>query len=179
MQWSSTQQQGCVVASPDGRVDEALERGAVGERGQRIVPRFELDGSTGRLKFNPLANWTRAELDAYYARLYGLTKGELRYILDPTDLMGPDYPSETFRVLKNNEIRQFGEYRTQRLVLVVDFGGGTLDLALVNVDARNMEQGQCDVIAKEGRQPAQELLAEWSEVLKPLVAQPAPLPVVQ
>jgi hypothetical protein len=25
--------------------------------------------------------------------------------------------SETFRVLKNNEIRQFGEYRTQRLVL--------------------------------------------------------------
>jgi len=31
--------------------------------------------------------------------------------------MGPDYPSETFRVLKNNEICQFGEYRTQRLVL--------------------------------------------------------------
>ena len=34
-------------------------------------------------------------------------------------------------------------------------------------------------IAKEGRQPAQELLTEWSDVLKPLVAQPAPLPVVQ
>jgi hypothetical protein len=31
--------------------------------------------------------------------------------------MGPDYPSETFRVLKNNELRQFGKYRTQRLVL--------------------------------------------------------------
>jgi hypothetical protein len=59
----------------------------------------------------------RAELDAYYARLYGLTRDELRYILDPADLMGPDYPSETFRVLKNNEIRQFGEYRTQRMVL--------------------------------------------------------------
>ena len=58
-----------------------------------------------------------AELDAYYAHLYGLTRDELRYILDPADLMGPDYPSETFRVLKNNEIRQFGEYRTQRLVL--------------------------------------------------------------
>ena len=26
----------------------------------------------------------RAELDAYYARLYGLTRDELRYILDPT-----------------------------------------------------------------------------------------------
>jgi hypothetical protein len=58
-----------------------------------------------------------AELDAYYARLYGLSRDELRYILDPADLLGPDYPSETFRVLKNNEIRQFGEYRTQRLVL--------------------------------------------------------------
>ena len=30
------------------------------------LPRFELDGSTGRLKFNPLANWTRADLDAYF-----------------------------------------------------------------------------------------------------------------
>ena len=59
----------------------------------------------------------RAELDAYYAHLYGLTRDELRYILDPADLMGPDYPSETFRVLKKNELKEFGEYRTQRLVL--------------------------------------------------------------
>ncbi len=59
----------------------------------------------------------RAELDAYYARLYGLTRDELRYILDPADVMGADYPSETFRVLKNGDIRDFGEYRTQRLVL--------------------------------------------------------------
>ncbi len=59
----------------------------------------------------------RAELDAWYARLYGLTRDELRYILDPADVMSPDYPSETFRVLKNNEMRQFGEYRTQRLIL--------------------------------------------------------------
>jgi hypothetical protein len=59
----------------------------------------------------------RAELDAYYARLYGLTRDELRYILDPSDVMGEDYPSETFRVLKNNELREFGEYRTRNLVL--------------------------------------------------------------
>lgn len=59
----------------------------------------------------------RAELDAYYARLYGMTRDELRYVLDPADLMGDDYPSETFRVLKKNEMRDFGEYRTQRLVL--------------------------------------------------------------
>lgn len=59
----------------------------------------------------------RAELDAYYARLYGLDRDELRYILDPEDVMGKDYPSETFRVLKDREIREYGEYRTQRLVL--------------------------------------------------------------
>lgn len=59
----------------------------------------------------------RAELDAYYARLYGLTRDELRYILDPKDVMGADYPSETFRVLKEGEMRAHGEYRTRRLVL--------------------------------------------------------------
>jgi hypothetical protein len=59
----------------------------------------------------------RGELDAWYARAYGLTRDELRYILDPADVKGPDYPSETFRVLKTNEIRPFGEYRTARLVL--------------------------------------------------------------
>ncbi|CAD6562575.1 Eco57I restriction-modification methylase domain-containing protein [Paraburkholderia sabiae] len=59
----------------------------------------------------------RAELDAYYARMYGLTRDELRYILDPAEVKGPDYPSETFRVLKEKEIRQYGEYRTRSLVL--------------------------------------------------------------
>ena len=32
----------------------------------------------------------RAELDAYYARLYGLTRDELRYILDPKEVYGED-----------------------------------------------------------------------------------------
>ena len=59
----------------------------------------------------------RAELDAYYARLYGLTRDELRYILDPKEVYGEDFPSETFRVLKEKEVKQFGEYRTSRLVL--------------------------------------------------------------
>ncbi|MBM3216745.1 hypothetical protein FJZ36_17765 [Candidatus Poribacteria bacterium] len=59
----------------------------------------------------------RAELDAYYARLYGLTEEELRYILDPKDVYGEDFPGETFRVLKDKETKQFGEYRTRRLVL--------------------------------------------------------------
>jgi hypothetical protein len=59
----------------------------------------------------------RAELDAWYSLAYGLTRDELRYILDPADVMGEDYPSETFRVLKNNEMKKYGEYRTRRLVL--------------------------------------------------------------
>ena len=87
----------------------------------------------------------RAELDAYYAQLYGLNRKQLRYILDPADLTpreledildpreevrdpldaegyakraaASDFPGETFRVLKDKETRQFGEYRTRRLVL--------------------------------------------------------------
>lgn len=57
------------------------------------------------------------DLGAFYVRAYGLTQDELCYILDPADVKGPDYPSETFRVLKEKEIRQHGEYRTRRLVL--------------------------------------------------------------
>ena len=41
----------------------------------------------------------RADLDAFHARAYGLIRDELHYILDPADVKGPDYPSETFRVL--------------------------------------------------------------------------------
>ena len=87
----------------------------------------------------------RAELDAYYARLYGLNRKQLRYILDPkdltegelADLLSPHeevedpldeeayqkrvaqsrFPGETFRVLKEKELRRYGEYRTRRLVL--------------------------------------------------------------
>ena len=59
----------------------------------------------------------RAELDARYARLYGLSRDDLRYILDPKSVMGPDFPSESFRVLQDSELRRFGEYRTARLVM--------------------------------------------------------------
>ncbi len=31
--------------------------------------------------------------------------------------MGEELPYETFRVLQKNEIKEYGEYRTQRLVL--------------------------------------------------------------
>lgn len=61
----------------------------------------------------------RAELDAYYAKLYRLTRQQLHYILDPADIYGEKFPGETFRVLKDKEIKQFGEYRTKRLILEV------------------------------------------------------------
>ena len=59
----------------------------------------------------------QAELDAIFAHLYGLSTEDLRYILDPEDVCGEGCINETFRVLKSNELRQYGEYRTKRLVL--------------------------------------------------------------
>lgn len=48
-----------------------------------------------------------------------VNRDELRYVLDPTDVMGPAYPSETFRVLKERErvVHPLYTYRTQQLVL--------------------------------------------------------------
>jgi hypothetical protein len=87
----------------------------------------------------------QAELDAWYAKLYRLTRKQLRYILDPADLTekeledildpseevsdpldpegykkrveASDFPGETFRALKTAEEKAYGEYRTRRLVL--------------------------------------------------------------
>lgn len=59
----------------------------------------------------------QAELDAIIGHLYGLNTEDMRYILDPEDVCGQGCINETFRVLKDNEIRQYGEYRTKRLVM--------------------------------------------------------------
>jgi hypothetical protein len=48
--------------------------------------------------------------------LYHLNR-DGRYILDPADVFGDGYPSETFRVLKERETKEYGEYRTRRLIL--------------------------------------------------------------
>ncbi|WP_327417168.1 Eco57I restriction-modification methylase domain-containing protein [Streptomyces sp. NBC_01233] len=68
----------------------------------------------------------RAELDAYFFHLYGISREDTDYIL------------ESFRTesggLKNNEIAKFGEYRTKRLVLAeydrMDAAGLTLETPL-------------------------------------------------
>jgi hypothetical protein len=54
--------------------------------------------------------------DAFHCG-YSLARIELRYVLDPKDVYGPDFPGETFRVLKEKDVKQYGEYRTRRLVL--------------------------------------------------------------
>jgi hypothetical protein len=53
----------------------------------------------------------RAELDAAFFHLYGLDRSDVEFILDPPP------PAETFRVLKDNEVKRFGEYRTKRMVM--------------------------------------------------------------
>ena len=53
----------------------------------------------------------RCELDAIFAQMYGLERSDLEWILDAQS------PSSSFPSLKQNEIRDFGEYRTQRYVL--------------------------------------------------------------
>ena len=40
-----------------------------------------------------------------HAHLYGLIRDELRYILDPKEVHGEDFPSETVRVLKEKDKR--------------------------------------------------------------------------
>jgi hypothetical protein len=42
----------------------------------------------------------------------------MNYVLPHSkDLYDPNFPGETFRVLKEKEEKQYGEYRTRRLVL--------------------------------------------------------------
>lgn len=82
-----------------------------------------VDGQEGEFPYPPF-RWDEAhrhrvqcELDAFYAYKYGLSDEDLRYILDPQSVYGDDFPGETFRVLKEKEIRRYKEYRTGRLVL--------------------------------------------------------------
>ena len=87
----------------------------------------------------------QAELDAWFAARCGLNRKQLRYLLDPADLtpgelrdlmdpaeevddpLDPEeyktrrqastFEGETFRVLRDNELKEWGKYRTRRLVL--------------------------------------------------------------
>ena len=57
----------------------------------------------------------RAELDVLVARdFFRLTKDEARYLLDPSDILGPDCGFETFGALKRAEMRASGGAFTSR-----------------------------------------------------------------
>lgn len=56
----------------------------------------------------------------------------------------------------------------ERRILVVDFGAGTLDLALVALDSKGIEQGQARVIAKDGQELGGNDVDAW--LLEELVA---------
>ncbi len=51
--------------------------------------------------------------------------------------------------------------KQSRVALVVDFGGGTLDVALVSLTAKEMEQGSCRVVAKAGRPIGGRTVDDW------------------
>lgn len=116
----------------------------------------------------------RSELDAWYARAYDLTRDELRYILDPADVMGEDYPSETFRVLKSNEIKKYGEYRTQRLVLEAwdRMEAGTVQTTVAvstSVELSTLSDGAWEQPSGDGA-----TLPQLAAIIKTL---PGPIPV--
>jgi molecular chaperone DnaK (HSP70) len=49
----------------------------------------------------------------------------------------------------------------ERLALVVDFGGGTLDFALVALTPKDIDAGSCRVLAKEARPIGGNLVDKW------------------
>lgn len=49
--------------------------------------------------------------------LNDISTEDLRYIFAPEDVCGHGCINDIFRVLRDNEMRRFGEYRTKRLVL--------------------------------------------------------------
>ncbi len=46
-------------------------------------------------------------------------------------------------------------------ILVIDFGGGTLDFALIKIEEKQAEMGRCHVIAKEGAPIGGNLVDAW------------------
>ena len=51
--------------------------------------------------------------------------------------------------------------KQSRMAMVVDFGGGTLDVALVSLTAKGVQQGTCEVLGKEGRPVGGNTVDRW------------------
>lgn len=84
-----------------------------------IAPQVDLDPVVdGPVEQEAEREQLRTELDVLVARdLCGLTADEMRYLLDPSDILGSDCGFETFGALQRAERRQFGDFRTRRLIM--------------------------------------------------------------
>jgi hypothetical protein len=60
----------------------------------------------------------RAEIDVLVGRdLFCLTRNEMRYLLDPSDILGADCGLVTFSALIRAEHKKYGEFRTRKQIL--------------------------------------------------------------
>jgi hypothetical protein len=60
----------------------------------------------------------RTEVDVLVARdFFGLTKDEMRYLLDPSEILGNECGIETFGALKRSEIRRDGNFTSMNDIL--------------------------------------------------------------
>lgn len=65
-----------------------------------------------------LRRQVKAELDVFVARdFFGLTRDEMRYILDPSSILGEDCGIETFGALKRLDVRLHGRFVTYDLII--------------------------------------------------------------
>ncbi len=51
--------------------------------------------------------------------------------------------------------------KQNRVAMVVDFGGGTLDVAVISLTAKGVEDGACEVLGKQGRPIGGQLVDRW------------------
>ena len=79
----------------------------------------EDSGWSGELLLdNEARHEATAKIEAIYtSQMLKLNRSEVEFILKPSDISDKFSGYETFGALERSEIRQFGEYRTQRLVL--------------------------------------------------------------
>lgn len=83
-----------------------------------VAPLLNVDPRSKPLEDPNERDRVRAEIDVLVARdFFGLTLEEMRYMLDPADILGSDCDFETFGALKRAEIKQYHEFRSRRLIL--------------------------------------------------------------
>ena len=114
------------VKSPESKDELRIARLAAslalaGEEMARYVDKFSKEDpgwNRALLTLDDDRRQAKAEIESLYAsKILGLDRRELEFILSPK-LISEEYSEyETFGALERSEIRQFGEFRTRRLIL--------------------------------------------------------------